>query len=54
MIDLLLALILGVMPIDPIRPAPTPAPAYVAPTGTIKTIPDPLPFVLDETTWGPR
>jgi hypothetical protein len=50
MIDILLALLLGVLPIDPIRPAP----ALVAPEGTVRTIPDPLPYVLDELYWGAR
>lgn len=50
MVDLLLALILGLLPIDPIRPAP----AIVVPSGTVKTIPDPLPYVLEELYWGPR
>lgn len=49
MIDILLALLLHVMPVDPIRPAP-----YVAPQGEIRTIPDPLPYVLEEIYFGPR
>lgn len=48
MIDLLLAVLLHVLPLDPIRPAP-----YTAPQGEIRTIPDPLPYVLEETHWGP-
>lgn len=50
MIDILLALLLGVAPIEPLRPAP----AIVAPEGTVRTIPDPLPYVLAELYWGPR
>jgi hypothetical protein len=53
MIDLLLAMLLGIMPVEPLRPAPAPLP-YVAPQGDIRTIPDPLPYVLQEFYFGAR
>lgn len=31
---------------------PTPAP-YVMPKGSVQTVPDPLPYVIDVRTWGP-
>lgn len=52
MIDLLLAALLGIMPVEPLRPAP--APAIVAPEGTVRTIPDPLPYELGVWQWGPQ
>lgn len=49
--ELLTALLILLCPRDvvPLRHAPL----YVGP-GTVQTIPDPLPYVLSDTYWGPR
>lgn len=48
--DLLYALIVWLIPREAV-PTP-PAPLELRP-GTVQTIPDPLPYTLDEWTWGP-
>lgn len=49
--DLILATIIA-LGLRHNTPAPVPPPAVMQP-GTVRTIPDPLPYVLDEQDWGP-